>query len=96
MAVRLGLKVDAEIEPELRQHLDGVFKAVRIANETGYQFTAKTPLAEIEVCYRAYYYNGDLEEFIDLFRACERIIHATEHTNINRDKDRQQKGKVRS
>ena len=96
MAVKMGLDVAKSVHPNLWQHLGGVFKAVKIANETGYQFTTKTPLAEIEVCYRAYYYNGDLEEFIDLFRTCERIIDATKHTNSNRDKDRQPKSENRS
>ncbi len=89
MAVKLGLDVAKSITPSLWGHLEGVYKAVRVSLERGYQLTARTPLVEIEVCYRAYYYNGDLEEFIDLFRACERIIDATRNNNINRDKDRQ-------
>lgn len=95
MAVKLGMKYQKTVEPELRVHLDGIFKAVRIAMGTGYQFSANVPLTEIEVCYRAYYYNGDLEEFIDLFRACERIIN-DRHTNKHRDKDRQPKSRDRS
>ena len=87
MAEKLGLDVEKDVAPRLRVALHDVYKAFNIARETGYQLSVNVPIIDIEACYRIYYYDGTLVEFIDLFRACERIINER-HTNSDRNKDR--------
>lgn len=74
MADKLMGKKPAE-PPRLKDALRQTWKAIIRARETGYQFSSKVPLQDIMLCYDIYYYDGTLEEFIDLFRASEKILN---------------------
>lgn len=83
----MGLLVEAEVKPILKQALYDVYKALNIARFTGYQLCTNLPLGDIIHCYNIYYYDGTLEEFIDLIRASEKLINER-NSNSNRDKSR--------
>ena len=84
-AVKMGLVVAEEVKPELYIALHDLYKGFNVARSAGYQFSTGLPIGDIIHCYNTYYYDGTLVEFIDLIRACEKIINER-NTNSNRDK----------
>jgi len=87
MAERFGV-IEKSEPPELYAHLWGVVKSVHMARATGWQMCANIPLAEIEVAHRAYGYDGSLDEFIELFRKCEKALNDRRDTERGGNKDR--------
>ena len=81
------MAVKEEKKPKLTYALYDVYKAFNVARQAGYQMLSGLPIGDIIHCYNTYYYDGTLTEFIDLFRACERVINER-NINSNRDKSR--------